>query len=144
MMNVWDTDGLHVELYDAEREPNLAIGREHAVLVGGATGRSMADRLATMGIASQKDLVASLKSVGLRLSGPLPPEPKFMNGVRLHSLATKSGSTDVRVDVLDYAEAAQKKGGSTVRFEGRKVLILSGSSPIVGTPEEVGAEIMGN
>ena len=43
---------------------------------------------------------------------------------------------------MDYAEAAQKQGRSTVRFEDRKVLILSENSPIVGTSEEVAAEIM--
>ncbi len=44
---------------------------------------------------------------------------------------------------LDYGQAAQTKRTGAVRVEGKKVLVVSGSSPYVGTAEDLAKIVAG-
>lgn len=137
----WDTDGVHVSVFETERASGV-IGAEQALIVSGADGQALATRLLATPIPTPKDLVARLRPLGFVATGPVKEERPDA-GFRRYALRAKRGSYEATFSVLDFSEAAHRRGGAAMRVEGKKLLIVQGTSPVLGTAEEIAAEIVG-
>ncbi|HRG97769.1 MAG TPA: hypothetical protein PLR99_16055 [Polyangiaceae bacterium] len=144
----WDTDGVSLALFDLDKLPHVAIGKEQAVNADASPeGRALAEKLAATPFADQKELAARVRPLGYSIVPLTPGEgaaaayrEKLASpraGRRQYSVRVKSAKGDHLVQVLDYSAGAQKRGGATLRLDGRRIVVGSGASPALGSAEEL-------
>jgi hypothetical protein len=144
LVSIWNTDGVGINLFDVGSDAYIAIGPEQAMSVTGAPdGRQIADRLVAQPFGTPKDLVARLAGLGYALSSTAKDAPTFTAGHRRYGLKARKGATELKVEVLDFVEAARRQNAATLRVEGRHILVLQGISPAIGSAEEIAKEIVG-
>jgi len=137
----WNTDGVRLSVFDLARTGGV-VGAEQAIIVSGANGDVMASRLLATPIPSSNALLTRLRSLGFAPSSPVVEEQRD-NGFRRYSVRARKGGAEAAVSVLDFSDAARRRGGATMRVEGSKVLLAHGTSPVLGTAEEIATEIAG-
>lgn len=137
----WFTGGVHVYLFEIEKTTAF-IGDEQAVLVTGSGGNATAAEVLITPIPTPQDLIARLRPLGYVASGPVKEESPTP-GLLRYSLRAKKGSYESTISVLDFRDAARGRNQATLRVEGKRLLIVQGASPVLGTAEQIAAEITG-
>ncbi len=137
----WDTEGVRVSVFETERAGGV-IGAEQALIVSGPDGEATAARLLATPIPAPKDLVTRMRTLGFAASSPVKEE-RPSAGFYRYSVRARKGAYEATFSVLDFSEAAHRRGGATARVEGKRVLIVQGTSPVLGTAEEIATEIAG-
>ncbi len=139
----WNTDGIHLEIFDLGRVPGAVLGKEQVVNVGPQPDDvAFATKLAAEPVASAKDLVARVKGAGYVLFGAEPPDLPAPYGFRKYELSASKGGAQRKISVLDFGPAARKQGDATVRIDGRRLIVVQGKSSVLGPAEEIANEIM--
>lgn len=143
----WYGEGFRVSLVNASDVygspvTNAAIGAEQAVAIEGLNDNlATASALVAKPWRGQAELLGRLRGLGIQIPAP-PAETPSVEGMRRYTLQGKKDAFTVKVFVADYSAAAQKQNNSALRIDGKRVVVVRSTNPLLGTAEEIATEIV--